>query len=676
MKKCASDMQGGVVSGKMTRGEGFLLVLWVLLALVSRLALLIVTDWVIDSDEAIVGLMGKHIAEGRGWPIFYYGQPYMGSIESTLAALVFLFTGPCNIALKAVPLVFSIALVPLAFFLARRLSGAFAGHLAAVFVAIGPAALVHWSGMARGGFIELVALGTLAFMLAGPMLAPERPGKGTVFALGVVLGLMWWMNNQSIFYLVAIALIVAIHYLCCFDWRGALSDVGLVLVGFFLGGGPFWYYNLVLKPHYRTFEHLSGGVEAGAAFEHFSGFLFYSLPILTGGRRFWSREDIFTGSSLIVCFAYFVLLAAPLLVPRVSVFHPGASKGEGVRQRLLLGRGLYLFLILTPVIFSLSKFGYLFEAPRYLLPLYTVLPVLVAAGAVSLWRSSVVILRLLSFVSCGLIICVHGYSQYQQLLQPPGQPFVYGGERVASDHREVLSLLKQRGVSHLQTNYWIGYRLAFESEETITFSRFNEPRSLRISEYESCQPQCLMTAPYLLTVAQAGAFAKGLGALGYRFQVEKVGTYMLLSNVRPVSVFGRSLSVSDYQVTATNGQELLEQLRDGNRETRWGSGAPQAPGMKLSVSFVEPQRIAGMVIDHGEWNHDRSRGMVIEGIGGDGTRHLLLDTVNNYAIDSEDPRLELHFSPLELVGVELTVTAGHEIFDWSVAELEFFQSAD
>lgn len=670
MNKSVDDGRSCEPQGAMTRGDYFLLALWVLLALVSRLALLVVTDWVIDSDEAIVGLMGQHIAEGRGWPIFYYGQPYMGSIEATLAAVVFLFTGPCSIALKAVPLVFSIALVPLVFFLARRLSGSSAGHLAAAFVAIGPAALVHWSGMARGGFIELVALGTLAFLLTGQMLALERPSKGSAFALGVVLGLMWWMNNQSIFYLVAITLIVAIHYLCCFNWRGALSDAGLVLGGFALGSGPFWYYNLLLKPHYRTFEHLSGGVESGAALEHFSGFLFYSLPILTGGRRFWSREDIFTGSSLLVCFSYFILLVAPLLVQQ------GATKEEGKRQRVLLGRGLYLFMFLTPVIFSLSKFGYLFEAPRYLLPLYSVLPVLAAVGAVSLWRTSGVILRSLSLVSCGLIICVQGYSQYQQLLDPPGQPFVYGAERVANDHRELLSLLKQRGISHLQTNYWIGYRLAFESGEEVSFSRFKEPRSLRISDYESCQPQCLRTAPYLLTPAQAAAFANGLTALGYRFFQEKVGAYVLLYDVQPLSVFGKRLSASDYQITATNGEKLLEELRDGNRETRWGSGVPQAPGMKLSVSFVQPEKIAGLVIDHGQWNHDRARGMVVRGVTVDGSRHLLLDTVNNYAIDSDDPRLELHFLPLELIGVEFTVTAGHQIFDWSVAELEFFQSAD
>src|SRR6186713_2434483 len=30
-----------------------------------------------DSDQAIVGLMAKHLAEGRARPLFFYGQEYM-----------------------------------------------------------------------------------------------------------------------------------------------------------------------------------------------------------------------------------------------------------------------------------------------------------------------------------------------------------------------------------------------------------------------------------------------------------------------------------------------------------------------------------------------------------------------------------------------------------------------
>ncbi len=57
-----------------------------------------------DSDQAIVGLMAKHISEGRAFPLYYYGQQYMLAIEAWLAAPVMLMLGPTVTAVK-LPLV-------------------------------------------------------------------------------------------------------------------------------------------------------------------------------------------------------------------------------------------------------------------------------------------------------------------------------------------------------------------------------------------------------------------------------------------------------------------------------------------------------------------------------------------------------------------------------------------
>jgi len=57
-----------------------------------------------DSDQAIVGLMAKHLAEGRAFPLFFYGQHYMLAVEAWLAAPVFTLAGPSVLALK-LPLV-------------------------------------------------------------------------------------------------------------------------------------------------------------------------------------------------------------------------------------------------------------------------------------------------------------------------------------------------------------------------------------------------------------------------------------------------------------------------------------------------------------------------------------------------------------------------------------------
>ena len=47
-----------------------------------------------DSDQAIFGLMAKHIVEGRAFPVFIYGDNYLLAVQSWLAAPLFAVFGP------------------------------------------------------------------------------------------------------------------------------------------------------------------------------------------------------------------------------------------------------------------------------------------------------------------------------------------------------------------------------------------------------------------------------------------------------------------------------------------------------------------------------------------------------------------------------------------------------
>ncbi len=57
-----------------------------------------------DSDQAVTGLMAKHLSEGRAFPLFFYGQNYLLAVQAWMAAPVFLLFGPTVFALK-LPLV-------------------------------------------------------------------------------------------------------------------------------------------------------------------------------------------------------------------------------------------------------------------------------------------------------------------------------------------------------------------------------------------------------------------------------------------------------------------------------------------------------------------------------------------------------------------------------------------
>jgi hypothetical protein len=79
-----------------------------LLASVVCLSLLALRSWFylgweeafFHSDQAIVGLMAKHLAERRAWPLFYYGQEYLLAVEAWLAAPLTLVMGSTVASLR------------------------------------------------------------------------------------------------------------------------------------------------------------------------------------------------------------------------------------------------------------------------------------------------------------------------------------------------------------------------------------------------------------------------------------------------------------------------------------------------------------------------------------------------------------------------------------------------
>ena len=68
------------------------LIVCLLLAIIVRMWLIVHTNGVIAGDEAMVGIQAEHILHGEH-PIYYYGQPYMGSLQMYLIAGIFFLPG-------------------------------------------------------------------------------------------------------------------------------------------------------------------------------------------------------------------------------------------------------------------------------------------------------------------------------------------------------------------------------------------------------------------------------------------------------------------------------------------------------------------------------------------------------------------------------------------------------
>src|SRR5574339_328759 len=71
------------------------------IAVISRLPQLLTPNLLADGDECILGLMAKHLAEGRTFPLFFYGQDYgLAIVEAPAAATAFLILGVGAVPLK------------------------------------------------------------------------------------------------------------------------------------------------------------------------------------------------------------------------------------------------------------------------------------------------------------------------------------------------------------------------------------------------------------------------------------------------------------------------------------------------------------------------------------------------------------------------------------------------
>src|SRR5205809_3266015 len=88
--------------------------------LTLRLAVIASPLGEIDGDEAVVGLMARHIAFVGERPVFYWGQPYLGSLEAFTAAPLFRVLDSSTWLLKLVPTAYRLGFLASSALLARN----------------------------------------------------------------------------------------------------------------------------------------------------------------------------------------------------------------------------------------------------------------------------------------------------------------------------------------------------------------------------------------------------------------------------------------------------------------------------------------------------------------------------------------------------------------------------
>lgn len=652
---------------KILRRDILFLALFVTVGVLIRLDFLFAGNFIIDADEAIVGLMAKHVLDGRDIPTFYYGQHYMGSLEPLLVSASFALFGISNFTMQLVPLIFSAALIPIVYLIGHEIAGRFTARLGALFCAVPPATLVIWSAKARGGFIEVVVIGAIAMLLTLRWLKEDRPNRSLTAWIGLLLGLGWWVNNQILYSMLPIGLMILVRLIRDHE-RSFFGDVCkhgfLGLAGFFVGGAPFWIYQF-------TNDFISFGLFGGAsledAAEHAVGLITTALPILLGAKQSWQIRDTFPGASWIYGFCYAALFCSVIWWRRRQLLQMLAGRTDRNRPAELL----IFFVLSSCCVFALSTFGWLVQAPRYLLPLYVAIFPLTALGIDRLRM----ITPLGAAIVSVFVLALNVFSTYGNGRALPGEPVIFDGERVAKDHTELIDWLYEQKIAWVRTNYWVGYRLAFETRERIRFKLVHDPRTDRIPAFkEAAKGINCLSMPLVLVPSQANLTRKALRKLGFTFSEVTKSGYVVFYDIGAVYPPTRAVPAGSISISANRNSSMAAMAIDGSLDTRWGTGEPQRPGEEVVVTFNPPVPIVGFEYSEGRWTSDYPRSLSIVAEQSDGSQKSLLSPEEFVAIRyylEEDGEFKFYFPATEISRLKITQLGRHPVFDWSIAEIGF-----
>jgi Dolichyl-phosphate-mannose-protein mannosyltransferase len=383
-----------------------------------------------DSDEAILGLMTQQAVHGHV-TTFQWGEAYGGSQEVILTAPLFWIFGQSLLALRIVPVLLCAVAAGLVWRVGRRTIGEPAALVAAALFWLWPPVAVYETSRQAGFYGSNVVYAALILLLALDL--RERPGTARVALFGLVAGLGCWQTSQVV--PVALTSVVWLVWqrpgLLRVGWAGAAAAVVGVLPWIVWNAGHGWG-SLHLNP--------------GADFSYVHRLRLFVSPIFPNalGLRVTYTE------------AWIVpkLLGAALYAALVALFLYGAYRARRNPPLLLL----YLTAAAFPFLYALSPKATLVNDPRYVVVLAPCLALLLAQLAHTPIRAAALLTLALTASAVGLHSAdtwLHHGGQPQQFPLTP---------RSITPLIETLDRLR---VDHVFTNYWIAYRLDFDSHQHI-----------------------------------------------------------------------------------------------------------------------------------------------------------------------------------------------------------------
>lgn len=399
-----------------------------------------------ESDEAIVGLMARDVLDGE-FHAFFWLQYYAGTQEVLLTAALFALVGSSVAALKVIPALL-IGLTCLVTWRVGRLTvGEPAARIGAALMWVWPPFLVYESTKARPSYAMGLLCAVVALWMAVRLRVRSR--RLDAFVLGFAVGCGIWATPQSVLItLPAVAWLVARN-------PSVARLAHYAFAGGVLGGAPWIVWNAT--------HGLKGVIPAGSVadgestyLERFLDLFAVVLPEWLGVRLPYSKDWLITPALgvAVSCAAIALLLLAFRRFRKLEV--------------------LLLISTAYPFLYAATAFTFFTDEPRYLIFIAPIASLLIA-----------MMLRRPAVAGAALAVAVAWTAFYLVRLEDQGR-FRYLGQ--PANIGPLIALLEREGQDRVFADYWIAYRLDFESGERIIATSTGFVRNQEYDELVKAAP--------------------------------------------------------------------------------------------------------------------------------------------------------------------------------------------
>jgi hypothetical protein len=604
------------------------------------------------SDSAIIALMAMHELRGKFYA-FYWGQSYMGSIESLGVAPFFALFGVSDVALSMGLLPWYVLFAIALYGVTRHCGGPLAGAICAWLLAFAPPYVQYQQIMPRGDYPETLAFGTLLLWLTlrvthGALAAPAI--RRHLLTIAFVAGLAFWTNWLAFPYFAVVAIYLLLH-----DPKLPLRSVAFsMLAFFFLGSLPFWVYNL--REGFPTFSFVADVQSAESRRVALQYALRGAIPELLGFRDLNGQFAFGWPGRLLTAIAAVAAVALlfglwrswlALLRGRLRETHPMIAL-------LLLG-------VAMVAIYSVGLPGR-FHVPRYLLPLVT--STFALGGLAIAWlarRSQVLatatLLGLLAFYGVQIVELHDGFLSSKER---PG---------VEGPVDRLVDYLVRAGIRHGYADYGDATIATYLARERVVLTDYNGAR-YPLEEVD-------FRDPAIIVRDGTPAADETLAALDAKFSVRQIPGYRIYWPIDYDGVGRAPLPRRGWSVSATPFPADAGRAVDGDRWTYWSAPANGEPAV-FTVDLGAEQTVSGVFFDVGDRGSDAFVRLRIEA-SGDGARWTLVKDAawglpvyfepNGQVTTVPRNTQTVLFPPRTARALRLTILENRFDFNWSIGEL-------